>query len=489
VPTGAGQEFKGRCLPRRREAATIRRVRHGRLCTLNPPRCRLLLAAAIAVYCVLLIVLSVLKHATYHSSLIDLGIFDQVIWNTAHGRWFWDTLDPYVQVSHVFLGQHFSPGLAVLAPLYWFAPSVNTLFVVQTMALAAGSIPIYVLAARRLEDERIALLLSLAYLAMPSLAYANLFDFHEIVLAVPLLAWAAERLDADRPRATLLLLCIALLFKEEVGLIVAAFGAFAALGHGRRRLGALLIVIGLGWIVGVVYVAVPHIRGGPYLFTSRYQGGIIEQGQLNLEYLTHFLNGAKLKYFALLLLPLLGLPLIGGWSVLLIVPTTLYTILSTYPLQYDYHYHYAAPLLPLLSVGAIHGLLRLPPPRRLPVAATVLIIIAGTGWLVGPLPGEREWSPSQYEWGPRERAMAALVALVPAGDSLAVDNQMGAHLTERTWVTHFFTGYESAQALLFDLDETSPTETKRMHAVAAIEHDPQWGLVARRENIVLYLRR
>ena len=104
----------------------------------EPPRCRLLLAAAIAVYCVLLIVLSVLKHATYHSSLIDLGIFDQVIWNTAHGRWFWDTLDPYVQVNHVFLALAFSPGLAVLAPLYWFAPSVNTLFVVQTLALAAG---------------------------------------------------------------------------------------------------------------------------------------------------------------------------------------------------------------------------------------------------------------------------------------------------------------------------------------------------------------
>jgi hypothetical protein len=82
-----------------------------------------------------------------------------------------------------------------------------------------------------------------------------------------------------------------------------------------------------------------------------------------------------------------------------------------------------------------------------------------------------------------------LVAMVPAGDSLAVDNQMGDHLTERTWVTHFFTGYESAQALLFDLDETSPTETKRMHAVAAIEHDPHWRLAARREDIVLYLRR
>ena len=85
--------------------------------------------------------------------------------------------DPYVQLHHLFLAQHFSPGLAALAPLYWIAPSVDTLLVVQTLALALGAIPIYLLAARHLADERIALLLALAYLAFPSLAYANLFDF------------------------------------------------------------------------------------------------------------------------------------------------------------------------------------------------------------------------------------------------------------------------------------------------------------------------
>jgi len=467
----------------------ILRVRHGRSDDAVPVRCRSILAVALVLYAGLLGTLSVLKHATYHSSLIDLGIFDQVIWNTAHGRWFWDTLDPYVQTSHNFLGQHFSPGLALLAPFYWAAPSVYTLLVTQTLALALGAVPIYALAVRRLDDERIALLLALAYLATPSLSYANLFDFHEIAMAVPLLAWAVERLDADRPRAAVALLCGALLFKEEIGLIVAAFGAFAALSQGKRRLGAGLITLGLGWIVAVVYVAVPHIRGGPYLFISRYQGGLIEHGRLNLAYLGHFLSLAKIAYFALLMVPLLGLPLIGGWSVLLLVPTTFYTILSSYPLQYDYHYHYAAPLLPLLFAGTVFGLLRLRPRTRLPVAALVLILVAGSGWLVGPLPGERQWASSQYIWGPRERAMARLASMVPAGASLAVDNQMGAHLTERVWVTHFFTGYQQAQALLFDLKEQSPTEAKRQAAITAIEHDPAWRLAGKEDDIVLYLRR
>lgn len=439
-------------------------------------------------YCATLITLSCLKHGTYHSSLIDLGIFDQVIWNTAHGNWFWDTLDPFVQGNHVFLGQHFSPGIALLAIPDLVFPSVYTLLVFQTLFLAAGVVPVYVLAARRTGDERIAAILGLAYLLYPSLAFANLFDFHEIVLAVPFLAWAIERLDAGRFRTAAVLLCIALLFKEEVGLITAGFGVYVLLGKRQHHAGLALIGLGLGWTAGVIYWAIPHIRGGPYLFEGRYQGGLLRNGTLDPSYLLRFLDGAKLGYLGLLMAPLLFLPLLGGWPVVLILPTIGYTLLSTYPLQYDIHYHYAAPIIPLLFATAIYALCRLPAQRRLGVSALLLLAVMVEGMLIGPLPGQQGFVAADYRMGPREEAMSHLVSLVPPNVALAVDNQMGAHLTERRWVTHFFTGYQQAQALLFDLDERSPTEAKRLQAVAAIERDPAWRLVARQDDIVLYER-
>ena len=461
----------------------------GRASALGCTRCRLTLGLALLVYVALLGTLSALKHASYHSSLIDLGIFDQVIWNTAHGRLYWDTLDPFVQRNHVFLGQHFSPGLILLAPLYWILPSVYTLLWLQTAALALGAVPLFRLAARRTGDERIALLLALAYLLYPALAYVNLFDWHEIALAVPLLALAVERLDAGRAGQATLALGVALLFKEEVGLITAAFGAYAALRLRRPLLGAALAALGLGWTAAVVYWAVPRIRGGPYLFAGRYQGGLLHNGAIDPAYLLHFLSGEKLAYFAWLLLPLALLPLLAGWPALLGLPTTAYTLLSTYRLQYDIHYHYSAPLIPLLFAASIYGLLRLPVRRRLPMAAAVLALVAASGALIGPLPGQRGFTPSAYRMGPRERAMQRLAALVPPDAALAVDNRLGAHLTERRWVTHFFTGYETAQALLFDRRETSQTAGKRRRAIAAIRRDPAWRLAAEEHDLVLYLRR
>ena len=55
-----------------------------------------------------------------HASLYDLGILHQVLWNTAHGRPFASS------VSHMsYLGDHFSPTFALLAPLEWLPRSLD----------------------------------------------------------------------------------------------------------------------------------------------------------------------------------------------------------------------------------------------------------------------------------------------------------------------------------------------------------------------------
>jgi uncharacterized membrane protein len=60
--------------------------------------------------------MAILRHNAFHSSGYDLGIFDQVIWNSAHGRLFENSI---MADSPSFLGHHFSPLLLVLVPLYW----------------------------------------------------------------------------------------------------------------------------------------------------------------------------------------------------------------------------------------------------------------------------------------------------------------------------------------------------------------------------------
>src|SRR4030081_259881 len=71
-----------------------------------------------AVYFSLYAWLSVRRHQTFHSFGPDLGLFDQVFWNTVHGRVLESTMSLGLQQPHTFFSDHFSPALLILVPLY-----------------------------------------------------------------------------------------------------------------------------------------------------------------------------------------------------------------------------------------------------------------------------------------------------------------------------------------------------------------------------------
>ncbi|MCS7002126.1 MAG: DUF2079 domain-containing protein, partial [Dehalococcoidia bacterium] len=90
--------------------------------------------------------LSILRHEALNSNAYDLAIFDQAIWNTSRGRWFAVSIKLEDLTNPILLGDHFSPALALLAPVYWVWSDVRALLIVQTLLFAVGAFPIYRLA-------------------------------------------------------------------------------------------------------------------------------------------------------------------------------------------------------------------------------------------------------------------------------------------------------------------------------------------------------
>ncbi len=210
--------------------------------------------------------LAIQRHLAFRTSG-DLAIFTQAIWATAHGRPF------YVSVwggGSNFLGHHFVPLLAVLAPVYSFWPDARFLLVLQVALLALAVVPLYLFARPRLGVGG-GLLVVVAYLLYPALAYVALSDFHEITLAVPLLMAAGAALLNRRLRAATIWLVLAMLSKEEVVLIAIGFGLYAAFLLGYRRYGLVLATLSALWGLLLVSVIMPALAGGvSYMFVSRY---------------------------------------------------------------------------------------------------------------------------------------------------------------------------------------------------------------------------
>jgi uncharacterized membrane protein len=191
-------------------------------------RWSILLALAILVAAAVLAAYSIARHNAFNSKAYDLGLHAQVWWNTSQGRPFAGS----VEVDN-YLGDHVSPIILPLAPLYSLWPDARLLLLLQAAALAVGAWPLALLARRRLRPHwpqgahLAALLLAAIYLTYPALGFVNRFEFHEEVFAVPLLLLAFWALEARRLAVMSLALLLALLTKEDVGLTVAAFGLWA----------------------------------------------------------------------------------------------------------------------------------------------------------------------------------------------------------------------------------------------------------------------
>jgi uncharacterized membrane protein len=186
----------------------------------------------LALPAVLLTVTAVVRYV-FGRGAIDLVVFDQGLWLASRG------LKPMVSViGESLLEDHFGPGIFVFAALYRIIASPLWLIVAQGVAAWAAVRMIV----RRLEPRLGALqaaFVGAALLVSPPVAYALLFDFHSIVLAVPFALAAFFALEDGRPRAALLFGLLATLFRVEVGAAAAiAFVVWPGPRQGRWKASA-----------------------------------------------------------------------------------------------------------------------------------------------------------------------------------------------------------------------------------------------------------
>ena len=177
----------------------------------------------------------------------DLGIFAEAV--QAYSR-FEAPIVPIKGPGYNLLGDHFHPILALLGPVYRLFPSALTLLVVQDVLIAASAAPIARLA-QRLLGRGGALLVGFTYGLGWGLQGAVGAQFHEVCVAVPLLAFGGVAFVERRWGACMAWLAPLVLVKEDLGLTV--FVAGLALAWRGRREGRSRVMLTLAYaLFGIV---------------------------------------------------------------------------------------------------------------------------------------------------------------------------------------------------------------------------------------------
>ncbi len=422
----------------------------------------------IAVYVLVMGTVVCLRHYDFQTQTWDLAAFDQSFWNAAHGRGLVNNLE---QV-HNHLGLHFSPGLFLLVPGYALFPSPYYLLLMQTLALALGAWPLYLLAKRHLRG-RWPLIVAGAYLLYPSLQWANMYDFHEITFFVPLMLAALYFLEKwlgwtplDRGRnltgwMSFLFLALAASMKEDAILAVLFVGVYLLIRK-QWKIGLAVTLISLVYFILAVKVFMPALGGGVLRF-DRYANFGTTPGEAVKNIFTkplliprNIAQVPKLIYLAWLFAPIAFLPLASWQTLVLLLPGLPEDLLTNYQFQFSGLYHYDCILIPALFVGMIFGLEKILErwPRKERVFQWIVLSLAVGSFLLRAPLGVFSFPASYFTNNPQWTAYRELVNLVPDGVSVAANTNMVPHLTHRENVHAL--GLEPAPADFVLIDAADP---------------------------------
>jgi uncharacterized membrane protein len=372
----------------------------------------------------------------------DLGIFDQGLWLLSRFK------APFVSIMGLDLfGDHASYILLLLVPLYWVWPAPQLLLILQTLALCLGAIPVFLLARRAIRNPWVALLPALAFLVSPALGWLNLENFHPDSFEVPLVLFALYLMTVRRWRPYMLMVVLLLLVKEDAALLVVPLGIYVALRH-DRRMGIITAELGAIWFIATVFFIGPLLSsaspGSLDAFRVPFGGwrGLISDAlRRPWEVGAYMLTAPKIQYLIQLLVPVFFLPLLTA-ETLIVLPSLLFNLLSTFFYQTNIRYHYTSLIIPVFAWAAIAYIQRVKDyGARRALALAMLLAALFASYLWGPA----DWSHNavyRYDPGqPQARATAEAVALIPKDAVVAARPRMTTHLTHRAQVYEFPTPF------------------------------------------------
>jgi uncharacterized membrane protein len=332
-------------------------------------RAEWLVWALIALYILFFGALTIRQHDAFQTTAFDLGNVDQAVWNTRHGRPFYMT---NIEGLTNRLGTHVEPILLPISLLYFAWSDPRALLLLQTVIIALGAWPAYLVgkrewqrsAGREWQKEALALTFAVAYLLFPALQTANTFDFHAVALAPAFFLFAFYFLETERWEGYALFALLTMSCKEDMPLLVAMLGLYAIVVRRRWHVGLATITVAAVWFLVAVGWIMPHFDTrsvSPLANRYAYLGDSPLEMAVTLVtrpgvWLERLLTAENLGYVCAVLVPLAFLSLLAPQVLMLAVPPLLINLLSTEGSMHQLEgFHYGAILVPVVVISAAYG--------------------------------------------------------------------------------------------------------------------------------------
>jgi len=375
--------------------------------------------------------------AVWNTQVVDVPSEDiphawQTMWNVAHGHGFRYT-DVRLQQDLPRMSAHADYFLILISPLTWFTQRYEALVWLQTIMMASGALALWLIGRRLTGRDALGAFLAGAYLLSGPIQFTATFQFHAVALALPFLLWAAEALIARRRWWVVWIwFGLALLTKEQVGLVGGMMLGWMAWRDRRRTLAAWLVGLGTVWTIAHFAWIIPAVRPDtdPHLFWRYYYGSLGQTPQEIIPklltpstFFSRFLLAENIRSILFLLVGLAGLPLMNPLILLAGVTYLPHLLADTEAVRSLYYQNHILAMAPLMMAAA-YGLQRLWRSPRLKQLRLVtifggpILVMLGSA-MYSPNPWSVAYRAGFRDRDPRVGAIATLAPLIPPNVTIA----------------------------------------------------------------------
>lgn len=407
-----------------------------------------------------------------------------------------------------YLAAHAKFGHYLFLPIYALVPRPETLLVIQSALIGAGSIPLFLFARRHI-SEWTAATLALVYLGYYPMHGATFSEFQNVPIAAFFVfgvVWAA---DAKRWVWMGAFTLIACLMREDVPVGLSIIGAFLLASGYRPLPGLVLAAFSTSYFLLLRFYVMDE--AGDWWFPTMYKElwadgergfrSVIKTLITNpLFVIDKLAIEKKIVYLAHLFTPLAFIPLRRWYLWLGLIPGALLTLLVTNydpPIQFSFHYvmHWA-PYLFMGTVLSLNAIGKSPDfgPLR---ARAALLTMCGASLVLSFNYGAFAMRENAFKGGfhkveftytqaedERYKRLMELVKDIPKDATVAATEKVGPHLSSRRILHTMRTGPHGATWIVASSRELKLSKTKQ--SLRAVLDKNEYGVIKRSGDFALF---
>jgi len=475
---------------------------------LRPRLSAILVCILILAYGVYFSIFTLTRHQALMTQSYDLGIYAQALWNTLQGDFLRVTIRPG---NVTYLQHHFAPSMLLFVPLYAMYSDPVWLLILQSFIVSSGAWPIYRLAVGVSGREVVGVVFALVYLLFPALQAANLYDFHEITIAAPLLIWTWYFARSHRWLWFAVTGVIAVGFREEAIIFMLGMGFILVMHKSTRKYGLIALALSVVWLVILIMISFSEL--GFNTNASVYLSSGFGLGDTPSETLTIILKDPaillrrmtrpeKVSYLVNLFAPVGYLSFFSWQTLILVAPSVVLNLFGEYPLLYSpAQAQYNALLAPFIVYTAVLGFVWLVDflGRRTNFKPTfwvnillvfVLMLSIGYHLRLAHLP----YSP-YFQWPQvteRHQLARKIAAGIPVDRSLSIQDNLAPHASHRHDL-YVFPRLDGADYVYLDLEWIENLReagiVDQTPQLEQLLNDPQYEVLIEEKDLLLLQRK